>query len=141
MLAQLVNLAVFADRFFRNFRDGIRIGFTHGNGVFFRTVQQFIQFLGIKPQERQVKIGILQFLDFHRQEVVVPFGDFAGLVIGNAVCLNLFLRKVVGNHHRYFCQSQTLCCFHAGVSHNNNEVFVHHNRLLKAELLDRSNDK
>ena len=59
---------------------------------------------------------------------MVPFGNLAGLVVGDAVGLHLFRREVGGDHHRDFLQAETLRGLKPCVTADDDVVFVHDNR-------------
>ena len=51
-------------------------------------------------------MGILQLTQFHRQELVVPFRNLAGLVVGNPERLDLFRRQILGNDAGHIRQAE-----------------------------------
>ena len=132
---------MFADRFFRHFRNGIRLGFRIYKSVALFTVQQFVQLIGIEPQHREIEIGVLEVFEFHRQEIVIPFGDLAGLVVGNPVGLHLFRDQVICHDHRDFGQSQLLGGLQAGMPDDDDHILVHDDGLLPPEFLDGPGDR
>ena len=134
MFAQPIDHAANALRLFRHFRHGIRFGFAVLNCIGIRSIQQPIQFIGLESEKRQVEIRILQFLDFQRQKVVIPFRYFRCLVVGDAVRLNLFRREVCRHMDWHFRQPKFLRGFPSGVSAHDDVVFVDHNRRAPAEF-------
>ena len=137
MLAKLVDYPRLTDRLFRDIRDGVGVRLSLGNHIFFGTpIQQTVKLVGVESEERQVKILFLQIAQFDRQEVVVPLRDLAGLVVRDSIRLHLFRREVFRDHHRNFREAELFRRFQAGVADNHDEILVHDNRLLEAELLN-----
>src|SRR5262245_38092038 len=61
-------------------------------------------------------VGSLQLGQLDRQEVEVPGGEVVGLVVGDAIRLDLLGRKVPGDVDRDFCEAQLLRRLPAGVA-------------------------
>ena len=109
MFAQLIHLAANADRHLRCLRHSIRLRFSGRDLLVGVAVQELVEFVRVEAQERQVEVGFLQVFDFEREQVIVPFRDLAGLVVGDAVGFHLFGGQVVGDDDRDFRQSEALC--------------------------------
>ena len=62
-------------------------------------------------------------------------GDVAGLVVGDAVRLDLRRRQVLGHMDGHFGQAQLLGRLPAGVADDDHVLLVDHDRLAEAELL------
>ena len=138
VLAELIDHPRLTDRLFRDIRDGVGVRLSLGNHISFGSpVQQTVKLVGVEAEERQVKILFLQIAQFDRKKVVVPLRDLAGLVVRDPVCLHLFRREVFRDHHRYFREAELFRRFQPCVADNHNEILVHDNRLLEAELLNR----
>ena len=110
MFTKLIDLAANTDRHLRGFRHSVRLRFSGRDLLVGVAVQELVEFVRVEAQERQVEVCVLQVFDLEREQVVVPFRDLAGLVVGDAVCLDLFGGQVVGDDDRDFCQSEALCC-------------------------------
>ena len=68
--------------------------------------------------------------------VVVPFRDLAGLVVGDAVGLDLFRRQVVRDDDRHFREAEAFGGLQSCVAGNDDHLGVDDDGLLPAELLD-----
>ena len=47
-----------------------------GRGIFIRGIMQqvLVEFLGIKPGQAEIEVGLLEFRQFNGQQVVIPIG-------------------------------------------------------------------
>ena len=142
MLAKLIDHPRLTDRLFRDIRDGVGVRLSLGNHIFFGTsVQQTVKLVGVETEERQVKILLLQFLDLHRQKVVVPLGDLTCFIVRDPVSLHLFWREVVGDMDGNHIQSEPLGGLKSCMAADNDVVFVHDNGRTPAEFLDGIGDR
>jgi hypothetical protein len=57
-------------------------------------IEQLGQFVGVETEQRPVDAGVLQLGQFERQQLEVPLGQLAGLVVGDAVGADLLGRQV-----------------------------------------------
>ncbi len=71
--------------------------------------QQLVEFAIGKPDQRQVEILGQQFVQFRRQQRLVPGAEFGQLVVGDPIRPALPLGQVPEHDHRRFRQPQ-LCC-------------------------------
>jgi hypothetical protein len=69
--------------------------------------------------------------------IVVPFGQRRRLVVGDPKSLNLFGREVLRHMNRDFFEVQLLSCLETGVTADDHEVRINHDRLAKSVLTNR----
>ena len=104
-------------------------------------VKEVLQFVGGEAHQVQVEIGFLQLGEFLQQCLVVPVGDLAGLVVGDAVGLQLGRRQSPGDVYRHLLEPKLERRLEAGVAHHDDAVLVQDQRLAEAELLNGSGDR
>ena len=108
MFAELVNLAANADRHLRGFRHSVRLRLSGRHLLVGIAVEELVEFIRVEAQEGQVEVRVLQVFDLEREQVVIPFRELPGLVVGDAICLDLFGGEVVGNDDRDFRKTEAL---------------------------------
>jgi hypothetical protein len=91
----------------------------------------------VRRESDQVEIEIhpLQVGQFDWQQVVIPFGQFGSLVVGQAICLHLRRRQPFRDVDRHLFQFQFFGCLETGVADNDDAVLVDDDRLAESKLL------
>ncbi len=102
-----------------------------------RGIEQPRQLVGIEAEDAEVVVARLQLAQLDRQQVVVPVGPLAGLVVGDAVGADLLGRQVGGDVDRNLGQLQLHGRLVAGVAHDDDAVGVNDDRLAEAKLAER----
>ena len=85
-------------------------------------------------ESKECHVKLLQVIQFQRQQFHVPFCQFGGFVIREAVSLYLFRREVVGYYAGDGFNPQLLGGFEPRVSADHHTSAVYDYRLLKTKL-------
>lgn len=100
-------------------------------------VEHLGQFVLIEPQQAEVELHPLECRKLDRQQLEVPGGQVGGLVVGDAVRLDLGWRQVLGDVDGHGLEAELLRGLVAGVTADDHPLGVDDDRLAESELLDR----
>src|SRR5262249_20300323 len=75
------------------------------------------------------------------EQVLIPLRKRSGLVVSDAVSLDLSLSEASRDMDRDLLQTKFQCGLVARVADDDDAFFVDHDRLAEAEFSDRSNDR
>jgi len=101
-----------------------------------RVGQQPFKLRRVEAEQAHVEAVPLQFLQLDRQKVVVPFGDFGGLVVGDAERLDLLWREVLRDDAGDLGHAQRFGGQHPCVPRHDYLVPVEDDGVAEAELFD-----
>ncbi len=85
MVTEDPKIARLSDRFVWRLGDLVRIGQAFVDAG----IHQLRKFLSVEAEEPEIVVGFLQCRQFDRQQIVVPFRDLSGLVVGDSIRSNL----------------------------------------------------
>ena len=81
MVTEDPKIAWLSDRFVWRFGDLVWIGQT----LIDASIHQFGKFLSVETEEPEIVVRFLQCRQFDRQQVVIPFRDLSGFVVGDPI--------------------------------------------------------
>ena len=133
VLSEDVHLARLRHRDLRGFGRIVGIGLAH---LVRRAAEEFVEFGRVEPERTHVEAGLLQGLHLCLQQIHVPLGDLAGLVVGDAQGLFLLRGEVVDHDGGNRLRADFLHGLHAGVAVDDHEVAVYDDRADEPVLAD-----
>ena len=105
-----------------------------------RFEEQSAELIAFKAEHVDVVVETGELSDLERQEAPVPGGLLVGAVVGDAVGACLGGREVASHVNGDRLPAQALGGQQTGVTDDDDALTIDHDRLAKAELLERARD-